>query len=275
VRHMDDARLADLEHANLIESIALAAANVPGSLIRREAGVAVIASGVRLRLFNQVVVEDVIATGQALAAGVATMRDRGAHFVVNLRAGIDDRFVPLMAELRCASLYPDAWMPGMAMHPIPPGLAAPQPAEGGPGGDPSPRGEIRRVTDAAGVADLVRAAAEGFTMAEPIMRSLVTPAFLGVPGAALYVGYLDGRPVSSGLGVRTGRCIGVYAIATVREARGRGFGRRMTERVVRDGAAEGCDVAVLQASDMGLPMYRRLGFRTVAEHLAFGEPGGA
>jgi GNAT superfamily N-acetyltransferase len=86
------------------------------------------------------------------------------------------------------------------------------------------------------------------------------------------VGYTDGEPVTTGLGVRTGRTIGVYNIATIESARRRGFGAAMTIRIVDDGTADGCDVAILQASDMGQPTYERLGFRTVVEYRGYVDP---
>jgi GNAT superfamily N-acetyltransferase len=55
---------------------------------------------------------------------------------------------------------------------------------------------------------------------------------------------------------------GIYAMATAPAARGRGYGEAITW------AATLCrsDLpATLQASDMGLPVYTRMGYRTVAE----------
>jgi hypothetical protein len=46
----------------------------------------------------------------------------------------------------------------------------------------------------------------------------------------------------------------------------------MTARVVADGVVAGCDVAALQASEMGRPIYERLGFRTVVRYAAYVEP---
>jgi hypothetical protein len=39
--------------------------------------------------------------------------------------------------------------------------------------------------------------------------------------------------------------------------------------VVADGVADGCDVAALQASEMGRPIYERLGFRTVVRYATY------
>lgn len=46
----------------------------------------------------------------------------------------------------------------------------------------------------------------------------------------------------------------------------------MTMRIVDDGAADGCEVAILQASDMGDPIHERLGFRTVVEYVGCIDP---
>jgi hypothetical protein len=45
----------------------------------------------------------------------------------------------------------------------------------------------------------------------------------------------------------------------------------MTARVAADGAAAGADVAVLQATDMGFPVYERMGYRTVVEYMGYVE----
>jgi hypothetical protein len=104
------------------------------------------------------------------------------------------------------------------------------------------------------------------------MRAIMVPTLLDRDDVAVYVGYARGRPVVTGLGFRTGSTIGVYNISTVEGSRGRGYGAAMTGRVVADGVADGCDVAILQASEMGFPIYERLGFRTVVEYMGYVEP---
>jgi GNAT superfamily N-acetyltransferase len=252
---MDDRTLAVLEHQNMIETMAAGMANAPGSLVRREAGVALYASGLPVRFFNQVTIEDDRATPDRIAASVATVRERGAPFVVHLRRGIDDPFRPLMTELGLVLPAGNAAMPGMALDPIPP---ATTPIHAGH--------VIRLVDDEAGMHDHIRTGALGFGMPEDLLRAIVAMDTWQRPGNAVYVGYTDGEPVTTGLGVRTGPTIGLYNIATVEHARRRGLGAAMTERIAVDGVAEGCAVAVLQASAMGQPVYRRLGYRTVVEY---------
>lgn len=258
------AGLAALEHANFVEAIAAAGGFMDGAHIRREDGVATLLSGHPLLLFNQIMVERDDVTAAALGAAVATARQRGHRFVVNLRVGQDDRHIPTVTGLGLVPMDDSPWLPGMALHPIDATVLHATAA--------APGVEIRRVDDAAGVEDHIRAAAGGFELPEEMLRSIVTVDLAVRPDAALYVGYVDGEPMVAGLGLQTGTTIGVYNIATVPPARGRGFGAAMTARVVFDGAADGCDVAVLQASEMGFPIYQRMGFATVVEYIGYVEP---
>jgi GNAT superfamily N-acetyltransferase len=258
---VDAPTLARREHDNMITADLLAAGQVPGAVAMRQAGLAVLATGLPLRLFNQVLVDGEPSPG-ALSEAVAILRTRGAPFSVTLRSGTDDELIPAVLGLGLRRHEPVPWMPGMALHPLPPAGSAPAPAGL----------EIRRVDDEAGVGDHIAAAAAGFDMPAAWLVSIITVDLARRPDSNLYAGYLDGRPVVTGLGIRTGATMGVYNIATIEEVRGRGFGSAMTMRIVDDAAAEGCDVATLQASPMGRPIYERLGFRTVVEYVAYVEP---
>ena len=74
---MDRASLALLEHENMIEALAAAAALAPEALVERTDGVALIATGLPPRLFNQVLVERDRVRPEAITAAVAKTRDRG------------------------------------------------------------------------------------------------------------------------------------------------------------------------------------------------------
>lgn len=256
---VDDATLARLEHDNMIEWARVFTAQVPGSLARVDGGIGTFLTGLRAPLFNQIVVVDDAATDEALGDGVAAARERKTRFCVVLRRGVDDRFGPGLSDL---GLVVDGHvLPGMAFHPIPSSIAGVFDGF-----------DIRVIRDAAGLEDHIRAAAEGFGFPEPFARAVIGEKLWARDRCTVYVGYEDDAPISAGFSVRTGRTLGIFTIATVPAARGRGHGSAMTARVVADGVAVGCDVATLQASEEGRPIYERLGFRLVQEYDLYVEP---
>jgi GNAT superfamily N-acetyltransferase len=79
--------------------------------------------------------------------------------------------------------------------------------------------------------------------------------------AHAYVTRLDGAPVGC-VGTRDhdGDC-GVYWVAVVPEARGRGITQGLLRRALADGRERGCDVSTLEATQMGRAVYEKLGYR--------------
>ncbi len=86
---------------------------------------------------------------------------------------------------------------------------------------------------------------------------------LAVPGMSALVGLSADGPCAVGLGAFHRGHVGVFNIATPPAHRRLGHGRAVTARLVADGAAAGAHTAYLQASEMGYPVYERLGFTTV------------
>jgi hypothetical protein len=246
----------------MIEAYGLCGSQMPDGIFDRRDGLAMIATGHPLRLLNMALIDGADVRPEAIRAGVAIGRQRSERFTLALRGGIDDRYLPIARELGLVPISDRPWLPGMALHPI--DGRAPIAASAGL--------EIRAVTDRTGIGDHVRSLAAGFGIPEEWVSPVVGQGLATAPGVTCYVGYVAGEPVASGLGVRTGTTIGVYNIATIPTAMRRGYGAAMTTRIVADGRSAGCDVAVLQSSDMGRPVYDRLGFRTVVEYFGFGDP---
>jgi ribosomal protein S18 acetylase RimI-like enzyme len=93
----------------------------------------------------------------------------------------------------------------------------------------------------------------------------------GVP-MRIWIASLHGEPVAAAALFDGAEVAGVYNVATVPEARGRGIGRAVTATVLAEAVARGHRLAVLGSSDLGYPVYRRLGFREVSRLRSYALP---
>jgi len=261
---LNAAERAALEHENWIAYLTSVVRCSSSARVHREGGTVTIRSGIPFDWFNQVLVERSDATRAGLLASVENWLAHAAGSVVRLREGTDDRFIPILTRAGFVAADVTATTPGMVAFPINRDAIADAIA-------PShlPGFEIRRVMDAAGLDDHREVVTEGFGSPPAVALGTTCPELLDRPECVVYVGYADGAPVTSGLGWRSGRVIGVYSIATIPVARHRGFGAAMTARVITDGLASGCDTAALQASELGRPIYERLGFLVDVRYIAY------
>jgi GNAT superfamily N-acetyltransferase len=81
------------------------------------------------------------------------------------------------------------------------------------------------------------------------------------PTAQPLVGELEGRIVATGLGTVSLPVGWIGAIVVDEAFRRRGFGRAMTEAICDRLSAAGCVTLSLEATNAGLPLYERMGFR--------------
>lgn len=84
-----------------------------------------------------------------------------------------------------------------------------------------------------------------------------------------YTGILDGKPVAVSSLVAAVDLAGIYAVATLPEARKRGIGTVMTLHAMAEGRRRGMETAVLQASDLGKPVYEKIGFSMAYDYALF------
>ncbi len=82
------------------------------------------------------------------------------------------------------------------------------------------------------------------------------------PGTPLrrYLARLDGEAVASATLFMGGGAAGIYNVATLPQARGRGIATAVTLAALREAQTQGETVGVLHASDMAYSVYRRMGF---------------
>lgn len=83
-----------------------------------------------------------------------------------------------------------------------------------------------------------------------------------VPSATsqYFLGLLDGKPVGTALLTVERDVVGIYAIATLPDCRRRGIGFAMTLAAMQAAYEAGYKLGTLQATPMGLPVYRRMGW---------------
>lgn len=125
---------------------------------------------------------------------------------------------------------------------------------------------IEPVRDEATLQDWLIASAAGYEAEMPKVQPYYnTYACLGfAPEGAFqhFVGYFDTTPVTSSTLLLAGGLAGIYDVSTAPQMRHRGCGTAITLACLRMAAERGYHHAVLQASEEGEPLYRRLGFAT-------------
>jgi GNAT superfamily N-acetyltransferase len=173
---------------------------------------------------------------------------------------------PIEAELQARGWWGEDDSPSMVMASIP--TVPPPPAELA----------IRRVTTAEDLEDWFHAASPGARgpdhPPEVDFNRIFIPSLAVAhdPAIALFIGYLEQRPVaSSGLFITDG-VAEVAAVATWPEVRGRGYGTALTWAAIAEGMARGCTSAALRASALGEPVYAAMGFVYVCTFRTYSPP---
>jgi ribosomal protein S18 acetylase RimI-like enzyme len=134
--------------------------------------------------------------------------------------------------------------------------------------DPPPGVELARVSDAQGVADFVSINAEAY--ATYGMPADVVPAMFDRPDAvledrdvAMVVASRDGRALATAMVYVSDGTASLQWVGTRPEARQLSLGAAVTVWTTNEAFARGATSCTLQASTMGAPLYRKLGYETL------------
>jgi GNAT superfamily N-acetyltransferase len=129
---------------------------------------------------------------------------------------------------------------------------------------PAPDGlEIVRIEDPGSLRQWIHVASIGFGVApqyENAWYELFAEAVFDQPFWT-FVALWDGKPVATSQLFLSAGVAGIYNVTCLPEMRGRGIGAAITQAPLLDARAIGYRVAILQASELGYPVYRRLGFQ--------------
>jgi GNAT superfamily N-acetyltransferase len=225
----------------------------PRGGIRRFGAVHAVATGVASAFFNPVFVLDARAEPHDARAAVAWIESKDLPVSVHVR---EDLGTELPETLVALGMVARPWpMPVMVLEPIP---VRP----------PAPAATVIRVGGAELLEDFHAANESGETF-----RRLFGRAIAADPSVLLALGDLDGEPVSAAAAIGSGSTIGIYAVGTREAARRRGIGRAVTWAAIDAGrAAWGGTIAILQSSEMGVALYRSMGFEEASRYVLYERP---
>jgi GNAT superfamily N-acetyltransferase len=226
---------------------------------RRFGSATAFATGRQSGFFNPILVLEPVAAAD-LSDAIEWVRGLGLAFTLRVRDDVDDRVVRQTA--RKLGLTRDAWVePALVLEPvrrpptIPPGLSIEV---------ATPATQDRFYAANAAAFDLPRDSA--------FVRDLTPPEVIEDPAIRLFGGYLDNEPVACSFAIRSEHVVGIYAVGTATPARRRGIATAMTWAAVAAGFDWGCAAATLQASKMGEPVYRAMGFEQVGGYVTYDQP---
>lgn len=105
-----------------------------------------------------------------------------------------------------------------------------------------------------------------FEVPHQLGERMVTHDYVDMEGAHNVVAFADEEPVAIAQTFESMGIAGVYNVATVPEHRGNGYGEAVTWAVIQGAKARGCHTAVLQSTEIGFGVYRRMGFEVVSRY---------
>ncbi|MBX7133278.1 MAG: GNAT family N-acetyltransferase [Fimbriimonadaceae bacterium] len=133
-----------------------------------------------------------------------------------------------------------------------------------PGTDLAAGYSIVRLVPGDDPAPWARTLAEGYGLPQPVADAF-SPKTIPIEGSSdadmqFFAALYGGAPVAVSMLIGAQGVAGIYCVATLPEHRQRGLGAALTAEPLRRAAAQGYRVGVLQASEMGYSVYRKLGF---------------
>ena len=134
--------------------------------------------------------------------------------------------------------------------------------------------ELREVRDARDARAFATVVAEGFRDEAPDAESLVHSVFeesrsLIAPDTRAFVAWLSGEPAAAAFTMVRAGVAWVGWVATRPDFRGRGLGSIVAAAATRAGLALGANLASLEATPLGTPVYARLGFREIFRYRTY------
>jgi GNAT superfamily N-acetyltransferase len=101
------------------------------------------------------------------------------------------------------------------------------------------------------------------------VEHVLSPDLVRIEAFTGFLGLLDEQPVATSAVYLSEDTAGVYNVATLEAARGKGVGAAITWAAALCGLERGSERSILQASQMGEPVYERMGYVTPTRYRQF------
>lgn len=232
-------------HENFAEAYRVIGRSVPGGAVWESEGATAVATGVPQAEFNRLFVLRPPADPEVLL-------DHASEFFA--AAGVPwciivpPEVAPSFAN--ASAIEPGSHIVGMAMADL--RMLPPRPGT---------TLSVRPVETPEDAVIFVATMAAGFSTPRSLFDLFGHPTLLGRPGLTHYLGFVGPKPVATATLVASHGVAGIFNVSALASHRRRGYGETMTWHALRDGLAQGCSAAGLQATPLGHPIYRRMGFR--------------
>ncbi len=138
-----------------------------------------------------------------------------------------------------------------------------------------PGAELRQLTAVEQATDFWHVATtsyESIGFPPEVFTGYTNHAGLVAENVVAFIVLLDGEPVSIAMSMVSHGVAGIYWVGSLEQARGKGLGRAVTVAATNAGFELGADVASLQASPMGKPIYEAMGYETAFDYRMFMSP---
>jgi ribosomal protein S18 acetylase RimI-like enzyme len=134
----------------------------------------------------------------------------------------------------------------------------------------APDARLGMVHDVAGVRDFASVSARAYAPIgmppDTTTRIFSSPERVLRPHVLSVLAWLRDAPVAAAQAILSHGIAGIYWVGTVPEARKRGLAEACTRRVGNAAFERGARCVVLQASQQGEPIYRRMGYREICRY---------
>jgi GNAT superfamily N-acetyltransferase len=135
--------------------------------------------------------------------------------------------------------------------------------------------ELRRLTATDQATDFFQVATTSYAsigFPPEVFAGYTNHAGLLAENVVAFLALLDGEPVSIAMTIVSHGVAGIYWVGSLEQARGKGLGRAVTVAATNAGFDLGAEVASLQASPMGKPIYEAMGYETAFKYQMFMSP---